>query len=370
MVQHKKLSPFEEKLNQWFIARLTRVGLIHKIFFFEHLRIMLHAGLSLSESLSILHKETEQKKMKSIITDVLVEVESGKQLSAALASHEKQFPSMYIKMIASGETAGTLEEALEHIVTQMKKNHELNSNVRGALIYPAVILSAVAVVGILMTTVVLPKLIVLFEEFETDLPLSTRILIYITHIFSSPLYLSIAFTSVTALVIAFFTLLKKSTSFKKIIHSINLKLPILGTIIQHINLARFSLTLSSLLKSTIPIVEAVDISADTCGNLLYRETLKNTAVRIKKGEPLSQVLSSFPALYPPMVTEMILVGERSGEVNRLLGEIADYYGDEVDKTMKNMSTIIEPVIIIILGIIVAGVALAVVMPMFNLIQNF
>lgn len=124
------------------------------------------------------------------------------------------------------------------------------------------------------------------------------------------------------------------------------------------------------MQSTIPIVEAVDISADTCGNLLYKETLKETAMRVKKGEALSQVLSSFPALYPPMVTEMILVGERSGEVNRLLTEIAGFYSDEVDKTMKNMSTIIEPVIIIVLGIIVAGVAIAVVMPMFNLIQNF
>ena len=147
-------------------------------------------------------------------------------------------------------------------------------------------------------------------------------------------------------------------------------MPIIGPVIKKINLAEFSLTLSSLLKSTIPIIEAVEISAETCGNANYEQALKTAAAQIKSGEPLSQILRAFPKLFPPMVTEMIMVGERSGQVDKMLDELSQFFGDEVDKTMKNFSVIIEPIIILVLGVAVAGIAVAVIMPMYSLAQDF
>jgi len=164
--------------------------------------------------------------------------------------------------------------------------------------------------------------------------------------------------------------LRKYTRFKRLVHMCNLRVPIFGKVIKTINLARFSLTLSSLMRSTIPIVDAVLITSQTCSNMMYREALDAVSKKVQDGTPLSEILSNYDTIFPPMVTEMILVGERTGEVDHMLSELADYYGDEVDKTMKNFSTIIEPVLILIMGAAVAGLALAVVTPMFNLVQNF
>lgn len=368
--QKKSMSPFEQKMNDWIADHLTRVKVTDKIFFLDHLKTMLHAGLSLIESLSILSKETENKKLKKIIGAITADVEKGNQLSDVLAHFPKIFPPMYVKMIAAGEIAGKLEESLEQIATQMKKSHALTSTIRGALIYPCVILVALSGVAILMVTVILPKLMTIFSEFDAQLPLATRILIAITNFMSKPLNLILVFGSLIAAISLFITGLKRSTPFKKTIHALNLRLPIAGRIIKQINLARFSLSLSSLLKSTLPIVEAVDITADTCSNIHYSNALRAASEKIKKGIPLSEILLESSRLFPPMVTEMIMVGEKTGEIDHLLSELAAFYTDEVDKTMKNFSTIIEPAIIILLGLGVGGIAVAVIMPMLSLAQNF
>lgn len=365
----KQPSPFEQKLNNW-LANFSRIPFLQKIFFVDHLRTMIHASLSLVEALSILAKETEQRKFKRIIGEVKNKVEKGQPLSEVLAQYPKIFPPMYVKMIAAGEIAGKLEEALEQIVIQMNKTQSLNSSIRSALIYPGVVVTAMGGVGILMTTVILPKLIEIFNEFDTELPLATRVLIVVTNVVSNPLYFSLIIIGLIGVIIIFVLLLRKQPPFRRAVHRLNLMIPIFGPVIKQINLARFSLTLSSLLKSTIPIIDAIDITADTCSNRLYQDALHETAKKIKGGTPLSEILASHPRLFPPMVTEMIMVGERSGEVDRLLNELSDFYGREVDKTMKNFTTIIEPVLIVTLGLAVAGVAVAVIMPMYTLVQNF
>jgi len=366
----KELSGLEQKINDWVSNHLTHIKVIDKIFFLDHLKIMLHAGLSLTEGLNVLSEEMENKKMKSIITEITQDVEKGKQLSEVLEKYPKIFPPIYVKMVSSGEVAGKLEESLEQIVVQMKKNHALTSSIKGAMIYPSVIIAAITAVAILMVTVVLPKLMTMFNEFDTDLPLATKVLIAITNFMSKPLNLIMMFGIIVLTIVGFISSLKKSPAFKSVVHGINLRLPIIGHVIKNINLARFSLTLSSLLKSTLPIIEAVDITADTCGNVHYRNKLHEGTERIKKGIPLSEILADSPKLFPPMVTEMIMVGEKTGEIDRLLTELSNFYSDEVDKTMKNFSTIIEPIVIIMLGLAVAGIAVAVVTPMFALIQNF
>ncbi|MBU0596752.1 type II secretion system F family protein [Patescibacteria group bacterium] len=365
----RELSAFEKKLTDLTI-KFTPISFTQKLFFVDHLRTMVSAGLSLVESLGILSRETANKRFKGIIGQIKNDVEKGEQFSEVLAKHPKVFPSIYVQMIASGEVSGQLETVLEQITEQMKKTRELLSSIRGALIYPAVILVAMAGIGILMATVVLPKILELFKDFDAELPLATQILIVVIDFVSKPLNLVLILILTISFFIGFIYLLKKSLDFKKFIHNINLHIPIIGPVIKKINLAKFSMTLSSLLKSTIPIITAVGITAETCGNVLYQDTLKMAAESIKKGDPLSQILHENEKLFPPMVTEMIMVGERTGEIEKLLNELAEFYGDEVDKTMKNFATIIEPIIILVLGVAVAGIAVAVVMPMYSLVQSF
>jgi type IV pilus assembly protein PilC len=366
----RQLSPFEQKLNDWVSSHLTKVKVMDKIFFLDHLRTMIHAGLSLVEGLTVLSKEVENKLLRKIVFEIRTEVEKGKQLSEVLTNYPKIFPPMYVKMISAGEIAGKLEESLEQIVTQMKKNYELTSSIKGAMIYPAVIVSAISIVGLIMVTVVLPKITALFDTFDAELPLPTKILIAVTDFMSKPLNLILLGIICVILIVGYVSALRKSLEFRNLVHALNLKLPIAGKVIKQINLARFSLTLSSLLKSTLPIVDAIDITSETCSNLKYKNALHDATEQITKGVPLSEILSTHTNLFPPMVTEMIMVGEKTGEIDRLLEELSEFYTHEVDKTMKNFSTIIEPAIIILLGLAVAGIAVAVIQPMYSLMDSF
>ena len=370
MKPEKKLSSFEQKLNNFVVKYLTGIPFVQKMFFVEHLHTMIHAGLSVVESLDVLSKEIENQKLRAVIAAIKSDVEKGQTLSESLTKHPKAFPPIYVQMIAAGEVAGKLEESLFQVTNQMRKTHELMSSIRGAMIYPSVIIAAMGGIGVMMVTVVLPKLITLFDEFDAELPLATKIMIAITKFASSPINMVLIVIITVGVIMGFISSLRKFPDFKRFVHKINLHLPIFGKIMKKINLARFSLTLSSLLKSTIPIIDAVQITADTCGNVIYRDILKQAAEKIKTGTPLSEILSQNPSLFPPMVTEMIMVGERTGEVQQLLDELSAFYGSEVDKTMKNFTAIIEPVIIIILGVAVAFMAIAVIMPMYSLVQNF
>ena len=364
--QPRKLSAFEIKINTWLSDHLSRVPIMQKILFVSHLKTMVKAGLSLIDALRILSAEIENKKLKMVIDEIKDGVEKGLQLSEVLARYPKIFPSIYVSMIAAGETAGKMETALDQVSVQMKKNHELTSRIKGAMMYPAVIVAAMIGISVEVVVFILPKLLIMFKDFDTELPLPTRILIFIT---DSTAKYGLWMLSVIILLIIMAVWLIKKPKVKKVVHAVNLRLPIVGPIIRKINLARFTLTLSSLLESTIPIIDAARISSEVLGNVIYKESLLNVSESLKKGEALSEILRRFPKIFPPMVTEMIMVGEKSGETEDMLRELAEFYGNEVDATMRNFTTIIEPIIILALGLAVAGIAVAVIMPMYSLSQN-
>lgn len=360
-------SPTVLKLNTFVSTYLTRVPARQKILFIHNLYIMVKAGLSIVDGLRILGEQIENKKLKQVVVEIKQQVERGRQLSEALTDYPRVFPAIYVSMIAAGEAGGKLEEALWQVSTQMRKSHELVARIRGALIYPAVILAAMVGIGIEMVFFVLPKVISLFADAQAELPLPTRILIaLVTFIQHYGIFLIAA---VVAL-IAFSVYLVRRPQIRRRVHAANLRLPTAGAVIKKINLARFTMTLSSLLQSTIPIIEAVRIAAQVSSNLSYRESLLAASEQLKKGQTLSETLAPYAALFPPMTVQMILVGEQSGQVEHMLAELADYYTNEVDATMKNFSTIIEPALILVLGLAVAGVAVSVIMPMYSLAQNF
>jgi len=362
----RQLSSLEIKLNAFVENHLTRVSFVHKMLFIHHLQIMTKAGLSIMNSLKILGEQTENKKLGIIIRNVKDDVEKGQQLSEALAKYPKVFPPITVSMMAAGEEAGKLEDALKNIYEQMHKTHELNSRIRGALIYPAVVFTAMVGIAIEVVVIILPKLMTMFQEFNATLPLPTRILIWITNSVQS--YGVWMVVGLVIFVLGAFYLIRKP-KIRRVVHALNLKMPIFGVIIKKINLARFTLTLTSLLSSSIPIISAVKTTSEVQTNIIYRENLLIASEKLKKGETLSSILAKFPNTFPPMVTEMIMVGEETGQVEQMLKEMAEYYTAEVDDTMRNFSTIIEPVIILTLGLAVAGIAMAVIMPMYSLAQS-
>ena len=362
----RQLSSLEIKINTWVSDHLSRVPIMQKILFVSHLKTMVKAGLSLIDALKILSEEIENKKLKMVIGEIKDGVEKGLQLSEVLAKYPRIFPSIYVSMISAGETAGKMETALEQVSIQMKKNHELSSRIKGAMMYPAVIVVAMVGISIEVVVFILPKLLVMFKDFGAQLPLPTRILIFITDFTAN---YGLWMLAVIILLIITAVWLIKKPKVKRVVHTVNLKLPIIGVIIKKINLARFTLTLSSLLESTIPIIDATRISSEVLGNVIYKESLLSVSESLKKGESLSDILRRFPKIFPPMVTEMIMVGEKSGKTEDMLRELAEFYGNEVDTTMRNFTTIIEPIIILALGLAVAGIAVAVIMPMYSLSQT-
>jgi type IV pilus assembly protein PilC len=360
--KNSRLSKLRNRLNEKF----GTVPFVQKFMLIHHLEIMTKAGLSIINCLNVLSAEIENPKLKKVVIEIKNEVETGKQLSEVLAKYPKIFPPIYVSMIAAGEVAGKLEEALGQISNQMQKSQRLNSKIRNAMIYPAVIICAMIGISFFVVFYIMPKILVMFEDMNAELPLATKMLIAITKF--SQHYWWLIIILVSAIIFGFFQAMKNYI-FKKRVHLILLSFPIFGAIIKKINLARFTLTLSSLLASTIPIVEAVKVSSEVLKNLIYKENLMDAAKALKQGQTLSMILSSNPKIFPTMVTEMIMVGEQTGRVEKMLGELSEYYNNEVEDTMNNFSSVIEPVIILMLGIGVAGIAVAVIMPMYSLAQN-
>jgi type IV pilus assembly protein PilC len=363
----KKVEKQPSKIEVWLTKHLSGVPVMQKILFVHNLSIMVKAGLSIVDGLRILSEQVENKRLKNVIAEVKGEVEKGKQLSEALVEHPEVFPPIYVSMIGAGETAGKMEEALTQVSTQMKKSHALASSIRGALIYPAVVLFAMGGIGVFMMVFVIPKILVMFTDMNVELPFSTKILIFVVNGLQH--YGIFVVIAVVAFVVVWLRMLKTLPKFKAVIHESVLHLPIFGKVIKQINIARFTLTLSSLLQSSIPIIDAVKITSSVEGNVKYRDDLLASAEALKKGEPLSSALQRSPSRFPPMVVQMISVGEESGEVENMLKELATYYSDEVDNTMKNFSTIIEPVLILLLGLGVGFIAVSVIMPMYSLSQS-
>ncbi|MFA5359406.1 MAG: type II secretion system F family protein [Patescibacteria group bacterium] len=346
-----------------FLEKFSTIPISEKLFFVQNLSIMLKAGISLSVSLKTLAKQTNNKRFSAIINDISANVEKGVSFTESLKPHEKVFGQLFVNMIESGEISGKLEEVLKRLFIQFKKNHELVSKVKGALTYPAVILFAMGGIGIFMMVAVVPKITAMFKDFNAELPFATKILIKFSDslVSNGLLYLIGLVVFVLILVQAI-----KTKKGKYIFHGLLLKLPVFSTIIKKINLARFARTISSLLKTDIMIIKSLQITASVLGNVYYRDALNEMSVKIKKGGTINEVISSYEKLFPPIVTQMISVGEETGELDFILEELAEFYEGEVDQTMNNLPAIIEPILILTLGLVVGAMAIAIIMPMYSL----
>ncbi len=346
---------------------LQTVSLRDKIFFVQNLSIMIRSGLSISQAFKTISKQIKNSLFKKVLINISQKVQSGVSLSEAMSAYPKIFNHLFVNMIKSGELSGNLEDVLGKLHTQMKRDHDLISKVKGAMIYPLVVIIAMIGIGIAMMVFVVPKLIGIFEEFDAELPLPTQILIGVSKFITTNGFFVILASLILVVV---FVKYYRSESGKKIFHKVFLYIPILSGIVRKINLARFCRTTSSLLKTDISIVKSFEITSQVVGNYYYQQALEEVSGKITKGVQINKILAEYPKLFSSTVIQMVKVGEESGAIDTTLEEVATFYEEDVNNVMENLPSIIEPVLILILGLGVGAMAVAIIMPMYSLTQTF
>jgi len=349
-----------------------RVKLIDKALFVKHLSTMLKSGININEALEVISDQTSNPKFKKITRAVLEQVKSGHSLGKSLERFPKVFDPLFINIIKVGEDSGSLEENLEYLASELEDRLELIRNIKAASFYPMIILVATGGLALVLSYFVLPQITRLFTTLDFDLPLSTRILLWGAALMENHGIL------VVGGIIGFFVGLKVliSQSFAKPVwHLILLKLPILGGTIVQYNLVMMNRTLSILLKSGLTIDQAIKITTETTVNRVYKKKLKLMLPQIQKGKTLSSIMAGFKAskrnpLFPLLVIKMISVGERSGRLDESLEYLSTYFAKEVDNTTKNLTTVIEPIMLVGVGLMVGFIAISVISPIYEITGKF
>jgi len=354
-----------EKVND-FLLKFSRVPSSELLFFVQHLGIMLKAGVSILTALQTLAKQAENKKFVKILNETSASVEKGKSLTESLKLNQDIFGELFVNMVEAGELSGKLESVLAQLFIQMKKQHELVSKVKGALTYPLVVMFAMGGIGIFMMVAVVPKITSMLKDFNTQLPIATRILLAVSDFLTQHGILSI--TIIGSLIFSIYKILRTKKG-KFYFQAILLKAPIFSPIIKKINLAKFSRNISSLMKTDIMIIKTFQITANVLGNLHYRAAIEEIAEKIKKGTAINEVIAGYPKLFPPLVIQMVAIGEQTGELDNILEQLAEFYEEEIDQVMENLPSIIEPLLILILGSAVGGMAVAIIAPMYSITSN-
>ena len=349
-----------------FLKSISSISFNEKISFIENLGIMLKSGIAISRALQIQVKQTKNLRFKSILTDIYNQVESGKGLSEALGKYPSVFSNIVLSMIKVGEISGNLDKSLEYLSIQLHREADLKSKVKGAMIYPSVIVGAMVIIGVLMSIFVLPKLTSIFKEFDTQLPITTKVVIAVADFMGGNAILVIF--GLVLLVAAIVAVLKTPAG-KKSAHMFFLHFFVINAIIKKINLARFARVLSSLMKSGIPIVQGLEVAGESLGNIPYRELIAGAAVDVKVGKTLTESLGKDTNLFPVLVVQMLQVGEESGTTQEILEQLALHYEEEVDTTLRNLSSIIEPLLLLFIGGVVGFLAMALITPIYNIGQS-
>jgi type IV pilus assembly protein PilC len=359
------INPVKEKAAKTKAPRAKSVSPKRLAIFTRQFSVMIDAGLPLVQCLEILGTQEEDKNFSATILATRGDVESGASLADAMRKHPKTFDPLFTNMIAAGEAGGILDTILKRLATYIEKAVKLKSQVKSAMIYPVAVICIAAVVVTVILWKVIPTFANLFAGLGAELPLPTRIVIAL----SNGLVLFMPYI-VVALIAMFFGVRSyyATTGGKMNIDRLMLRLPIMGMLLRKIAVARFCRTLSTLLASGVSILEALDITARTAGNAVVEASVLTTRKSIERGETIAQPLRE-TAVFPPMVVQMIGVGEATGALDTMLSKIADFYEEEVDIAVAGMLTLLEPIMIALLGGIVGGIVIAMYMPIFGLIAK-
>lgn len=344
----------------------AKVKIAEQIILTKNLSGMIKAGLSLSRALSVLKKQTKNSRLNKILTSLMNDINSGEAFSVALSRFPDVFSKLFISMTRAGEESGNLSGALSDIGLNLEKSNSLNKKIKGALIYPGVIMSAMVVIGVLMFAFVVPTLAGTFKELGVTLPLSTQVLIFLGNFFSNHLILT--FAIIIGATFGLYSIFRAKFMAPYIDLAL-LKIPVINNLTRELNTARTARAISSLLLSGVSLNRALEITKDVVQNIYYKKVLDEAKLAIEKGVPFSQTFESHINLYPVMMSEMIEVGEETGKLSNMLLEIALFYEEEIDNKTKNLSTIIEPLLMIVVGAGVGFFAISMISPLYSILGS-
>jgi type IV pilus assembly protein PilC len=333
--------------------------------FTRQFSVMIDAGLPLVQCLEILGSQQENRTLQKVLFQVRQDVESGSTLADALRKHPKAFDDLYCNMVAAGEAGGILDTILQRLAQYIEKIVKLRAAIRSAMVYPtAVILIAVGVVWVILWKVI-PTFATLFEGLGASLPLPTRITIALSRFIGAWWWMIIGSVVLTIVMLMRY---HKTPAGRRQIDGALLKIPVLGGVLRKIAVARFCRTLGTLVSSGVPILEALEITARTSGNAIVEDAIMATRKSVEEGKTIAEPLKS-STVFPPMVVQMVAVGEQTGALETMLNKIADFYEDEVDEATANLLALLEPVMICFLGIVIGGIVISMYLPMFDLISK-
>ena len=344
------------------IKFLERISAKEIVLFSRQLSIMFGANVSLVEALRTLASQMRNPVFKEKIIKISEDIEAGSALSAAFSKYPKIFSSFYIAMVRAGEAAGKLSDSLNYLAEHMQKEYELKARIKGAMIYPSLIVFVAVSVVIFMVFFVVPMFKEIFASSEQELPFITKAVIAFSDFVKKwGLILLLA----TVFLIAASVRYLKSKEGKKKMDEFMLKAPVLGSFLKMVYLTRFAENLSTLISGGLPIARALEITADIVGNSVYKKTILEARDGVRKGEPISLTLSNSPEIFTPVFIQMTLVGERTGSLEKTLLNVVNFYQKEVDRTVKNLISVLEPALIVFLAVIVGGIILSVLLPLYG-----
>lgn len=343
-----------------------RVKLKDLSIFCRQFSTMIDAGVSLVRALDVLGEQTQNPKLKRILREIQVEVESGQTLSKSMQKYPKVFNNMFIGLIRAGEVGGVLEEALQRLSHFLEKDMELRRKVKAALTYPAIVVVVAILIVLGLCTFIVPKFVELFKDLGVkELPLMTQMLVDFSDFLKTKWYIGLAIVAAIWMSIKYAGTTKLG---RRVIDRLKLKIPVFGKLGHKICLAKFSRTLSTLLVSGVPILQAMETVAGTVGNEIISEAIMNARARIREGDRINEPLEK-SKMFPPMVVHMISIGEESGALDQMLSKIAEFYEGEVESTLQSLTAAIEPVMIVFLGVCVGFIVIAMFAPLLQVITN-
>ncbi len=352
----------ENKFSWLAATQIARVKTKDLVIFSRQLSVMASATLPLVQALRILEKQTANPKLRIIVSEIADEVEGGAKLSASMAKYPNVFSDFYINMISSGETSGKIDEVLSYLADEQEKNYDLTSRIKGAMIYPAFILVGLVIVGAVMLIYVVPKLTAILKEAGTELPMSTRILIGTSSFLAS--YWLIVLILMVAAVVGIFSFIKTPRG-KHIWHTLQLHIPIVGTIYKHIYLVRFSQSMYTLIVGGVPLTKALGIVSGVVGSAVYENLIKKTIREVEDGNSIATVFQNSPVM-PIMMSQMMIVGEKTGRLEEIFNRLSSFYAREVNNLVTNLVTLLEPMIMLVMGVAVGFMVASILLPMYKL----
>jgi type IV pilus assembly protein PilC len=336
---------------------------VHISRFTRQFSTMIGAGLPMVQCLEILSQQMDSAELRRVIGEVKEAVQAGTTLSEALSRHKKVFDALYVNMVDAGEIGGALDVILSRLATYREKADALARKVKGAMIYPGVVMTVAAGVTFIMLTYIVPVFAKMFAGLGAELPGPTRFILALSGFLRGNILTGVV---LVALLIVAYKFYSKTDQGRLNVDKARLRIPLVGDLIRKSSIAKFSRTLSTLLSSGVPILDALDITARASGNRVIHDAIKRSVVSIAEGETITQPLKQC-GVFPPMVTQMISVGEKTGGLDDMLSKIADFYDEEVDAAVAALTSVIEPVIIVFMGIVIGGILIAMYLPMFDII---